>query len=176
MQQQQFSVSWMRLLMSSYQLDLQLAIVHWKATVWKKFYLLLKSYKILFYSKWMWSSVCTIRNMTASKLTEESAIKGHLSHYSICPSQLKHQMKFGFWIKASVLYEQLLSSVPSMQHFVPYTTVCLWSLYTEQSINYFGQKLTFFFKFSKFQHGLLKIYGLVCCIISKKIEGLQFFS
>ena len=24
-------------------------------------------------------------------------------------------------------------------------------------------------------HGLLKTYGLICCIISKKVEGLQFF-
>ena len=24
-------------------------------------------------------------------------------------------------------------------------------------------------------HGLLKIDGLICCIISKEIEGLQFF-
>ena len=29
--------------------------------------------------------------------------------------------------------------------------VCLCSLYTEQSINYFGYKLTFFFKSNKFQ-------------------------
>ena len=49
-----------------------------------------------------------------------------------------------------MLYEQLLSSVP-------YTTLCPIcnsmlnnSLYTEQSINYFVQKLMFFFKFNKF--------------------------
>ena len=54
-----------------------------------------------------------------------------------------YQMK-NFWLRASVLYEQLLSSVP-------YAMVCLYSLYTEQSINYFVQKLTFFFKFNKFQ-------------------------
>ena len=40
--------------------------------------------------------------------------------------------------------DQLLSSVP-------YAMVHLRSLYTEQSINYFGQKLTSFFKFYKFQ-------------------------
>ena len=74
---------------------------------------------------------------------EESAIKALPSHYRICPSQLKYQMK-NFGLKVSVLYEQLLSSVP-------YATVCLWSLYTEQSINYSGQKLTSFFKFNKFQ-------------------------
>ena len=61
------------------------------------------------------------------------------SHYSLCPSQLKHQMKT-FWLKASVLYEQLLSSVL-------YTTTCP----ATQSINYFGQKLAFFFKFNTFQ-------------------------
>ena len=71
------------------------------------------------------------------------------SHYSICPSQLMYQIK-NFWLKANVLYEQLLSSV-HMRHVVPYATVCLCSLYTEQSINYFVQKLTFFFKFNKFQ-------------------------
>ena len=54
------------------------------------------------------------------------------------------------WLTTSVLYEQLLSSVP-------YATLCpicnsvFISLYTEQSINYFVQKLTFFFKFNKFQ-------------------------
>ena len=40
--------------------------------------------------------------------------------------------------------EQLLSSVP-------YATLRLCSLYTEQFINYFGQKLTFVFKFKVFQ-------------------------
>ena len=29
---------------------------------------------------------------------------------------------------------------------------------------------------NKCSHGLLKICGLICCKISKKIEGLQFFS
>ena len=65
------------------------------------------------------------------------------SYYSICPSQLKYQMK-KFWLEVVVFKEQLLSSVP-------YATLCLCSLYTEQSINYFGQKLTFFFKFKVFQ-------------------------
>ena len=84
----------------------------------------------------MWSYVCPMHNVTASKLMEESAIEGFLSHYSICPSQLMYQMK-NVWPKASVLYEQLLSSVPY---------VCLCSLYTEKSINCFVQKLTFSFK------------------------------
>ena len=55
--------------------------------------------------------VCPIRNVTACKLMEESAIKGLPCHYSICPSQLKYHMK-KIWLKARVLYEQLLSSVP----------------------------------------------------------------
>ena len=42
--------------------------------------------------------------------------------WDICPPQLKHQMK-KFWLKTSVLYDELLSIVPT-QHFVPYTTVC----------------------------------------------------
>ena len=56
-------------------------------------------------------------------------------HYGISPSQL---------------YEQLLSSVPYAT-FILFVTVCLYSLYNEQFINYFVQKLTFFFKFNKFQ-------------------------
>ena len=64
----------------------------------------------------MWSCVCLICNMTTCKLMEESAIKGLPCHCSICPSQLKYQMK-NFWLKASVLYEQLLSSAP-------YVTLC----------------------------------------------------
>ena len=91
----------------------------------------------------MWSCVCPIHNVTACKLMEERAIKGLPSHYNICLSQLKYQMK-NFWLKASVLYGQLLSSAP-------YAALCLCSLHTEQFINYFGQKLTFFFKFNKFQ-------------------------
>ena len=38
------------------------------------------------------------------------------SHYSTCPTQLMYQIK-KIWHKASVLYEQLLSSVP-------YATLC----------------------------------------------------
>ena len=75
----------------------------------------------------MCSCVCPIRNVTACKLMEESAVVGLTSHYRTCPSQLKYQMK-KIWLKASVLYEQLLSSVS-------YATVCLCSLYAEQSIN-----------------------------------------
>ena len=60
--------------------------------------------------------VCPIRNVAACKLMEESAIMGLPSQYSISPSQLTYQIKI-FWLKASVLYEQLLSSVP-------YATLC----------------------------------------------------
>ena len=54
--------------------------------------------------------------MTVCKLMEESAMMGLPSHYSICPSQLMYQIKT-FWLKATVLYEQLLSGVP-------YATLC----------------------------------------------------
>ena len=64
----------------------------------------------------MWSYVCPIRIMTACKLMEESDVKELPSHYKICPSQLEYQVK-SFWLKASVLYGQLLSSVP-------YATLC----------------------------------------------------
>ena len=37
----------------------------------------------MFNSKWMWSCVCPIHNMTACKLMEESAIMGLPFHYSI---------------------------------------------------------------------------------------------
>ena len=40
---------------------------------------------------------------------EESAFMGLPSHHSICPSQLKYQMK-KLWLKESVLYDQLFSS------------------------------------------------------------------
>ena len=56
------------------------------------------------------------------KLVEESAIKGLPSYYSTCPSQMKYQIKM-FWFKASLLYEQLLSSV-SYATRCPYATVC----------------------------------------------------
>ena len=39
----------------------------------------------------------------------KNAIMGLPSHYSICPFQLKYQMK-NFWLKTSVLNEQLLGS------------------------------------------------------------------
>ena len=58
----------------------------------------------------MWSCVCPICNANVCKLIEESAIMGLPSHYSIYPSQLNYQIK-KFWLKASVLYEQLLTSV-----------------------------------------------------------------
>ena len=58
----------------------------------------------------MWSCVCPIQNVAACKLMEEGAIMGLPSHYSICPSQLMYQINI-FWLKASVLYEQLLGSV-----------------------------------------------------------------
>ena len=89
-----------------------------------------------------------MRNEIACKLIEESAIKGFPSRYSIYSSQLKYQMK-KVWLKASVLYMSNYLVVSHMQHFAPYATVCLWSLYAEQST--FGQKLLFFFKFNKFK-------------------------
>ena len=49
----------------------------------------------------MRSCVCPLRNVTACKLMEETAIKGLPAHYSVCPSQMKYQMK-SFWLKASV--------------------------------------------------------------------------
>ena len=70
-------------------------------------------------------------------------------HYSQCPSQMKYQMK-KFWLTASVLYEQLLSSVPYATLF-PICNGMLYSLCNEKSIDFFGQKLTFFFKFNKFK-------------------------
>ena len=70
-------------------------------------------------------------------------------HYNICPSQMKYQMK-KFWLRTSVYYEQLLSSVSyatlcpirnSMFMFFLYWTIhqLLWS------------KIEFLCKFNKFQ-------------------------
>ena len=89
------------------------------------------SLRTLFNSKWMWSCVCPICNMTVCKLMEERAIMGLPSHYSICFSQLRCQMK-KCWLKASVLYEQLLNSVyatlcpihQNMFVFFVYWTIC----------------------------------------------------
>ena len=69
----------------------------------------------------MWSCTCPACNMAACKLMEEKAIIGLPSHYSICPTQLMYQMK-KFWLKASILYKQLLSPIhntlPHMQQYV----------------------------------------------------------
>ena len=54
---------------------------------------ILTTIETLFNSKWVWLCVCPIRNATACKFMEESAIKGLPSHYSIFPSQLKYQIK-----------------------------------------------------------------------------------
>ena len=51
-----------------------------------------------------------MRSMTACKLMEESGNKELPSHYSICPSQLKYQIK-KFSLKVNVLFKQLLRSV-----------------------------------------------------------------
>ena len=84
----------------------------------------MKFYNTLFNSKWMWSCVCPIHNVAACKLMEDSAIVGLPSHYSICPSKLMYQIK-KFWLKASVLYEQLLSSFPctTLSHTQQYVYV-----------------------------------------------------
>ena len=81
--------------------------------------------------------MCVSHMQRDCKLIEESAIIGLPSHYSICSSQFKYQLR-NFWLKAHVLYEQLLSSVPyatlgpihnSMFKFFVYGTVhqLLWS-------------------------------------------------
>ena len=89
----------------------------------------------------MWSCVLHICNVTACKLIEDSAIMGLPSHYNICPSQLKYQMKKS-WLKAIMLYQQLLSSV-SYATFCPiYNSMFMFYVYayvyTERFINYCG--------------------------------------
>ena len=68
----------------------------------------------LFISKWIWSYMCPIWNMTPYKLMEEHAIMGHPSHYSIGPSQLKFQKK-RCGLKASAFLNK---------YSVPYATLC----------------------------------------------------
>ena len=123
----------MRLWMTGYHLGLPLAILQWKATAWKNSHFYWNF--VTLYSTQNGCGLVCVPYVVACKLMEESAIIGLPSYYSICPSQFMYQIK-KFWLKASVLYEQLLSSVP-------YATICLRSLNTEQSINYFVPKLTF---------------------------------
>lgn len=58
-------------------------------------------------------------------------------------------------------------------------TVCLCSLYNEQSIDYFGQKMTFFIKFNKFKP--LKSFlfinplGLKSRHVCQLRSGVQFY-
>ena len=97
----------------------------------------------------MRSRLCPIRNVTPCKRMEEGAIKGLASHYSICPSQLNYQMKH-FWLKASVLYEQLSSSVPdaTLSHTQRYVyDLCILNNPLIALVKKFFN--TFFFKFNK---------------------------
>ena len=60
--------------------------------------------------------VCLVLNAESLKCISlkcpiQESPNGLPSHYSICPSQLEYLMK-NVWLKASVLHEQLLSSVP----------------------------------------------------------------
>ena len=107
MQQKQFSVAWMRLRISICHLGLPLEIMEQSEKNSNFYWNLIKLYS----TQNGYGQVYPIRNVTACKLMEESVIKGIPSNYSIYPSQLKYQMK-KLWLKASVLYEQLLSSVP----------------------------------------------------------------
>ena len=95
-----------------------------------------------------------MHNVTAGKLLEESAIMGFPSHYSICPSQLKYQMK-NFWLRVGVLHEQLLRNAPWAPLCHMRNMVCLCSWCTEQFINYFSRKLSVFFKFK----GIINSYN-----------------
>ena len=69
------------------------------------------------------------------------------------------------------------SVVSHTQHFVPYAMVCLCSLYTEQSINYFVQKLTFFSNLISFS---LKNYFLEILVIQLRsvslVQNLSMFA
>ena len=96
--------SWIKLSWHSFSVWDKLGWINW---FWQFLCEELSSFNLkgFYYSKWMWSCVCPIRNMTACKVMEDTAIMGLPSDYSICPSQLKYQIKF--WLKANVLYEQL---------------------------------------------------------------------
>ena len=128
----------------------------------------MKFYNTLFKSKWMWSCVCPKRNMAACRLMGDSTIMGLPSHYSICPSQFMYQIKQKFGSR-QVCCMSNYSVVSHTQHFVPYAMVCLCSLCNEQSMNYFVQKLTFFFKFNKFQPQKLFLEVLVIWLRSANL-------
>ena len=86
--------------------------------------------------------VCPIHNVTACKLLVKSAIWDSLPIIVYIPPNWSIKCKkFG---SGQVCCMSNYYIVSHMQHFVPYATVCLCSLYTEQLINYFGHKLTFF--------------------------------
>ena len=99
----------------SYHLGLPLAIVHWKATIWRNCSLL-KSYIKLYSTQNGYGHVC-VPYTTWLEAHEGECYHWTSSCYSKCFSQLKYQIS-KFWLKTSVLYEQLWNSVP-------YTTLCL---------------------------------------------------
>ena len=142
-QEEQFSVAWMRLWISGYHLGLPLAIVHWKATVWKNsnFYWNLKKLDVV---------MCVPHTQTWL-LVRLWRVLPRDSIYITAYVPPIWTIKWNIFGSRQVFYISNYQLVSRTQQFVPYPTVCLWSLYTEQSINYFGQKLTFFFKFNKFQ-------------------------
>ena len=117
MQHEQFSVAWMRLWVPGYQLGLPLARVYWETTVWKKksnfYWNLRKLYSIqngcdhVYVPYTTWLSL----NLWRRVLSWDS-----LPIISYVPPSWSIKWK-KHWLKASVLYEQLLSRVP-------YTTLC----------------------------------------------------
>ena len=118
MQHEQFSVAWMRLWMSGYHLGLAFQCTERQQLEKNSnfYWNLLKLYSTqnwcvhVFVPYTIWLPVSWWRRV----ISRESP-----SHYSICPSQLKYQMK-NFWLKTGVLYEQLCS--------VPFAT--LWPIYS----------------------------------------------
>ena len=132
-QHDQFSIAWVRLWISVYHLDLPLAIVHWKATVWKNynFYWNLKK---LYSTKNGCGYVCVpYATWLPVGLWRKVLSRDSLPIIAYIPLNWSIKQK-SFGSRQECCMSNYLV-VSHMQLFVPYVLVCLWYLYTEQSMN-----------------------------------------
>ena len=120
----------------SYHLGLPLAIVHWKATIWKNCSLL-KSYIKLYSTQNGYGHVCV------PYTTWLEAHEGECYHWtSSCYSNvsLNWSIKYQNFGSRQVCCMSNCEIVSHTQHFVSYTMVCLCFC-----VLLYSQKLTFFF-------------------------------
>ena len=117
-QQHQFSVAWMRLWISGYHLGLLLAIVHWKATVWKNsnsYWNLVKLYS----TQTGCGHVCVpYATWLPVSLWRRVLSRDSLPVIAYVPPYWTIKWKVFGLRQVCCIYQQLLSSVP-------YSTLCL---------------------------------------------------